>query len=92
MDAFDQNSIRRLHKGDPFKNIKIEALNLIRPDLAKRLQKKTESEEAEEFIDENDILTNDDPFRDILNLRYRYFRFNYGDVSNLIKLLGLKQY
>ena len=74
MDAFDQNSIRRLHKGDPFKNIKIEALNLIRPDLAKRLQKKTESEEAEEFIDENDILTNDDPFRDILNLRYKLFQ------------------
>ena len=68
VDAYDQNSVRRIHKGDPFKNMPIQALNMIRPDLAKKLstKKKDKSEEAEQFVDENDILKNDDPFSNFL--------------------------
>ena len=67
VDAYDQNSVRRIHKGDPFKNMPIQALNMIRPDLAKKLSKRDKSEEAaEDFVDENDILKNDDPFSNFL--------------------------
>ena len=43
--------ISHLFKGDPFKNMPIQALNMIRPDLAKKLskKKKDKSEEAEDF-------------------------------------------
>ena len=66
VDAYEQNSVKRLHKGDPFKNMAIEALNLVKPELAEKLLKKTDSEEAEDFVDENDILINDDPFSNFL--------------------------
>ena len=73
VDAYEQNSVKRLHKGDPFKNMAIEALNLVKPELAEKLLKKTDSEEAEDFVDENE--TN--------------YQFALLDVKNAIDIYGI---